>query len=164
MGSEAIGIALDLDDDGMVQETIEEGGCDDVVASMGGNAGTQTLTVAVRALAMKDLTEANTRRFVGKELLIGVANGLLFAALAGLVRSFMASARFPWLVVNLMTAIVASIVIGLFEATIEQIVALAVLMPIVASMGGNAGTQTLTIAVMRLTTSQGKRARAARCA
>nr|CAK32552.1 divalent cation transporter [uncultured organism] len=56
-----------------------------IVASMGGNAGTQTLTVAVRALAMKDLTEANTRRFVGKELLIGAANGLLFAVLAGLV-------------------------------------------------------------------------------
>ena len=61
-----------------------------------------------------------------------------------------ARARFPWLVVNLMTAIVASIVIGLFEATIEQIVALAVLMPIVASMGGNAGTQTLTVAVRAL--------------
>ena len=61
-----------------------------------------------------------------------------------------ARARFPWLVVNLMTAIFASIVIGLFEATIEQIVALAVLMPIVASMGGNAGTQTLTVAVRAL--------------
>ncbi len=56
-------------------------------------------------------------------------------------------ARFPWLVVNLATAILASAVIGLFEATIEQIVALAVLMPIVASMGGNAGTQTVTVAV-----------------
>ena len=56
-------------------------------------------------------------------------------------------ARFPWLVVNLLTAILASIVIGLFEGTIERLVALAVLMPIVASMGGNAGTQTLTVAV-----------------
>ncbi len=56
-----------------------------IVASMGGNAGTQTLTVAVRALAMKDLTEANTPRFIGKELLIGAANGVLFAVLAGLV-------------------------------------------------------------------------------
>ena len=56
-----------------------------IVASMGGNAGTQTLTVAVRALAMKDLTEANTRRFIGKEMLIGAANGVLFAALAGVV-------------------------------------------------------------------------------
>lgn len=59
-------------------------------------------------------------------------------------------ARFTWLLINLGTAIVASIVIGLFDATIEQIVALAVLMPIVASMGGNAGTQTLTVAVRAL--------------
>ena len=55
--------------------------------------------------------------------------------------------RFPWLAVNLVTAIVASLVIGLFEDTIAQFVALAVLMPIVASMGGNAGTQSLTVAV-----------------
>ena len=59
-------------------------------------------------------------------------------------------ARFSWLTVNLLTAIVASLVIGLFEGTIEQLVALAVLMPIVASMGGNAGTQTLTVAVRAL--------------
>ena len=55
--------------------------------------------------------------------------------------------RFTWLLINLFTAILASSVIGLFDATIEQIVALAILMPIVASMGGNAGTQTLTVAV-----------------
>ncbi|GAV19691.1 magnesium transporter [Mariprofundus micogutta] len=52
-----------------------------------------------------------------------------------------------WLAVNLMTAIAASIVISQFEATIAQVVALAVLMPIVASMGGIAGTQTLTVIV-----------------
>jgi len=56
-------------------------------------------------------------------------------------------ARFTWLLVNLFTAVAASVVIGLFEGTLQQIVALAVLMPIVASMGGNAGTQTLTVAV-----------------
>ena len=56
-------------------------------------------------------------------------------------------ARFSWLFVNLLTAILASVVIGLFEATIAQIVILAVLMPIAASMGGNAGTQSLTVAV-----------------
>ena len=55
-----------------------------------------------------------------------------------------------WLAVNLLTAIVASAVIALFESTIEKAVALAVLMPIVASMGGNAGTQTLTVAVRAL--------------
>ena len=59
-------------------------------------------------------------------------------------------ARSPWLVVNLATAVLASLVIGLFEGTIERGVALAVLMPIVASMGGNAGTQTLTVAVRAL--------------
>ena len=60
--------------------------------------------------------------------------------------------RFSWLLANLVTAILASIVISLFEATIEQMVALAVLMPIVASMGGNAGTQTMTVAVRALAT------------
>jgi magnesium transporter len=60
--------------------------------------------------------------------------------------------RFPWLFVNLVTAILASVVIAQFTATIEAIVALAVLMPIVASMGGNAGTQSLTVAVRALAT------------
>ncbi len=60
--------------------------------------------------------------------------------------------RFPWLAVNLATSILASVVIAQFAATIEAIVALAVLMPIVASMGGNAGTQTLTVAVRALAT------------
>ncbi|NQW02358.1 MAG: magnesium transporter [Rhodospirillales bacterium] len=59
-------------------------------------------------------------------------------------------ARFSWLLINLLTAILASAVIGLFDATIDQMVALAVLMPIVASMGGNAGTQSLTVAVRAL--------------
>ena len=60
--------------------------------------------------------------------------------------------RFPWLGINLLTSILASIVIAQFSSTIEAIVALAVLMPIVASMGGNAGTQTLTVAVRALAT------------
>ncbi|MDH5632026.1 MAG: magnesium transporter [Gammaproteobacteria bacterium] len=55
--------------------------------------------------------------------------------------------RSVWLGVNLLTAILASWVIGLFEGTIQQLVALAVLMPIVASMGGNAGIQTVTLVV-----------------
>jgi magnesium transporter len=62
--------------------------------------------------------------------------------------------RFAWLFVNLLTAIVASAVIKLFDATIEHMVALAVLMPIVASMGGNAGTQTMTVTVRALATQQ----------
>ena len=60
--------------------------------------------------------------------------------------------RFPWLAVNLVTANVSALVIGLFEGTIAVIVALAALMPIVASMGGNAGTQSLTVAVRALAT------------
>jgi magnesium transporter len=62
--------------------------------------------------------------------------------------------RFPWLFVNLLTAILASVVISQFEHEIETIVALAVLMPIVASMGGNAGTQSMTVAVRGLATQQ----------
>ncbi|MCA0042950.1 magnesium transporter [Celeribacter litoreus] len=60
--------------------------------------------------------------------------------------------RIPWLGVNLVTAILASLVIAQFEDTISQFVALAVLMPIVASMGGNAGTQALTVAVRAIAT------------
>lgn len=60
--------------------------------------------------------------------------------------------RLPWLAVNLVTAICASLVIAQFEVALAQIVALAVLMPIVASMGGNAGTQSLTVAVRALAT------------
>jgi len=58
--------------------------------------------------------------------------------------------RAVWLSVNLVTAIVASLVIGMFEETLQSIVALAILMPIVASMGGNAGTQSLTVVVRQL--------------
>ncbi|CUX81715.1 MAG: magnesium transporter MgtE [Roseibaca calidilacus] len=60
--------------------------------------------------------------------------------------------RLPWLGVNLLTAIIASLVIAIFETTIETLVALAVLMPIVASMGGNAGTQSMAVAVRGLAT------------
>jgi magnesium transporter len=58
--------------------------------------------------------------------------------------------RAPWLLVNLVAAVLVSFVIGLFNATIEQMVALAVLMPIVASMGGNAGAQAMTVTVRAL--------------
>ena len=79
----------------------------------------------------------------------GVSEDDLYSAAIATTRS-----RFTWLLMNLATAIVASLVIGLFEATIEQMVALAVLMPIVASMGGNAGTQSLTVAVRALATKE----------
>ena len=60
--------------------------------------------------------------------------------------------RLPWLFINMCTAVLSSIVIAQFEDTIEAFVALAVLLPIVASMGGNAGTQTLTVSVRALAT------------
>lgn len=79
--------------------------------------------------------------------LAGVSEGSLTDTVSETARQ-----RFPWLGVNLITAILASIVIALFEGTIEKYVALAVLMPIVASMGGNAGTQSLTVAVRAIAT------------
>jgi magnesium transporter len=60
--------------------------------------------------------------------------------------------RVPWLLVNLCTAFVSASVIAIFDGTIEQMVALAILMPIVASLGGNAGTQTMTVTVRALAT------------
>jgi len=65
-----------------------------------------------------------------------------------------AKGRFSWLLVNLATAFLASSVLGLFEGQLEQMVALAVLAPIVASQGGNAATQTMTVAVRALATRE----------
>lgn len=87
----------------------------------------------------------------------GVAEGDLYQATWDTTK-----ARFQWLLINLGTAIMASAVIAMFEATIDQIVALAVLMPIVASMGGNAGTQTLTVSVRALAMRQLNRRNAMR--
>jgi len=81
--------------------------------------------------------------------LAGVGDETLSDKVWGAVKS-----RFTWLAVNLLTAIFASLVIGLFDATIEQMVALTILMPIVASMGGNAGTQTMTVAVRAIATNE----------
>ena len=79
------------------------------------------------------------------KLLAGVGDEDLSDTMIDTVRS-----RAPWLGVNLVAAVLVSMVIGLFNATIEQMVALAVLMPIVASMGGNAGAQTMTVTVRAL--------------
>jgi magnesium transporter len=70
--------------------------------------------------------------------------------------------RFLWLFVNLITAFIASSVLGFFEGSLEKMVALAVLAPIVASQGGNAATQTMTVAVRALATRELSRANAAR--
>lgn len=81
--------------------------------------------------------------------LAGVGDESLTDSVLETVRS-----RVPWLIVNLGTAILGSLVIQTFDATIEQMVALAVLLPIVASMGGNAGTQTMTVTVRALATNK----------
>ncbi len=67
---------------------------------------------------------------------------------------YTARSRFTWLFVNLFTALFASTVISLFDDTIGAMVALAILMPIVASMGGNAATQTMTVAVRAIATQE----------
>ncbi len=79
------------------------------------------------------------------QLLAGVGDEEISDTVVTTVRG-----RATWLVVNLLTALMASFVIGLFDATIEEMVALAALMPMVASMGGNAGTQTMTVTVRAL--------------
>jgi magnesium transporter len=56
-----------------------------IVASMGGNAGTQSLTVAVRAIATRDLTGANVWRVIRREALVGLVNGMIFAIVMGIV-------------------------------------------------------------------------------
>jgi len=89
--------------------------------------------------------------------LSGVQSGDTYSAVLQTIKS-----RFSWLLINLLTAIAASFVIGIFESSLKQVVALAILMPIVASMGGNAGTQTLTVAVRSLALREITRANALR--
>ena len=72
------------------------------------------------------------------------------------------SSRVRWLIANLGTALIASFIIALFGAAIEQLVALAVLMPIVASIGGNAGTQTMAVTVRAIAMNQLTRANTGR--
>jgi magnesium transporter len=92
---------------------------------------------------IEEETEEDLRR------LAGVGDESLADTVVPTVRN-----RILWLFINLATAVLASSVIKLFDASIEQMVALAVLMPIVASMGGNAGTQTMTVAVRAIATQE----------
>ena len=84
--------------------------------------------------------------------LAGVSNSEVSSLYNAIIRT--ASSRFPWLAINLATAFLASAVVGLYEDSIEKLAALAVLLPIVAGMGGNAGTQTLATAVRALATRE----------
>ena len=69
--------------DGVIEKVVALAVLMPIVASMGGNAGMQTLTVSVRALAMKELTPSNAMRIVGKEVLVGGINGFVFAIIVG---------------------------------------------------------------------------------
>ncbi|MFV0645657.1 MAG: magnesium transporter [Sphingomonadaceae bacterium] len=82
-------------------------------------------------------------------LLSGAGEGDINEPIADAYRS-----RVRWLIANLGTALIASLIISLFEGAIEKLVALAVLMPIVASIGGNAGTQTMAVTVRAIATNQ----------
>jgi magnesium transporter len=90
-----------------------------IVASMGGNAGTQTMTVAVRALATRELTAANVARVVFRETAVGLLNGIAFAILMGLIAYFwFGSDRLGFvigtaMVINLVAAALAGIFIPL---------------------------------------------------
>lgn len=100
----------------------------------------------VGMLTMDDMVEVMHEEHTEDLLaLAGVSEAGLGDTVLDVVR-----ARGPWLIVNLVTAIMASMVISIFEDSMEKIIALAVLMPIVASMGGNAATQGLTVAVRAL--------------
>lgn len=87
-----------------------------IVASMGGNAGTQSLTVAVRALATKDLTGANAWRVIRRELLVGVLNGLCFALLLGVVEMVWFGSVELALVIG--AALICNMIIAGFAGTI----------------------------------------------
>jgi magnesium transporter len=115
-----------------------------IVASMGGNAGTQTLAVAVRALAMNELTVTNALRFVGKELLVGSFNGVLFALITGMVAALWFA---DWrigaiigaaLVVNLLSAALAGTLIplGMEKMRIDPAVASVVFLTTVTDVVG----------------------------
>ena len=115
-----------------------------IVASMGGNAGTQTLTVAVRALATRDLTPANAFRVVMKELVVGALNGILFAILVGLVTAIwfgdyrLGGVIAAAMVVNMLVAGLAGALIplGLHRFGLDPAIAAAVFLTTVTDVVG----------------------------
>lgn len=110
-----------------------------VVDTGGRLVGVITIDDAMEVL--EEETEEDLRR------LGGVGDEELSDGVVQIARS-----RFPWLLINVFTALASASVIGLFSDTIEVIVALAILMPIVSAMGGNAGTQSLTVTVRAIAT------------
>ncbi|MFN3233718.1 MAG: magnesium transporter [Alphaproteobacteria bacterium] len=115
-----------------------------IVASMGGNAGTQTLTVAVRALGMKELTASNMLRTVGRELMVGGINGLLFAAIMGVATALwfqnwpLGGVIGAAMIINMIVAALAGILvpIGLSRAGVDPAVASSVFVTTVTDVIG----------------------------
>jgi magnesium transporter len=87
-----------------------------IVASMGGNAGTQTMTVAVRALATRQLGRGNAWRIIGRELMVGVLNGLAFAVIMGAIAAAWFNVTDLGLVIGLamITVLAAAALGGIF--------------------------------------------------
>jgi magnesium transporter len=84
-----------------------------IVASMGGNAGTQTMTVAVRALATRDLSDTNAWRIVRRELLVGIVNGVGFAVIMGVIAAMWFNVNDLGLVMGLaMITVLAAAALG----------------------------------------------------
>ena len=84
-----------------------------IVASMGGNAGTQTMTVTVRALATRELSSANAARIIRRELMVGLFNGLVFATILGMVAAFWFNVTDLGLVIALaMVTVLAAAALG----------------------------------------------------
>ena len=115
-----------------------------IVASMGGNAGTQTLTVAVRALATRELTATNAWRIFWKETIVGGYNGCFFAVLAGALSYFwfgdglLAGVIAMAMVVNLLVAGISGILIpvGMWRAGLDPAISAGILLTTVTDVVG----------------------------
>jgi magnesium transporter len=115
-----------------------------IVASMGGNAGTQTMTVTVRALATRDLDIYNAVRVIRREALIGLANGVLFAVLVGTVAAFWFHQPALGLVIG------AALMVNLFSAAIAGI-----LIPLLLEKAGADPALASTVFVTTVTDTVG---------
>ena len=115
-----------------------------IVASMGGNAGTQTLTITIRSLSTHEISQLNYLRTIFHELGIGIVNGILFAIITGLIGGFwFSSALLGWvlavaMIVNLIVASMAGILIplGLDRAGIDPAVASSVFVTTITDVVG----------------------------
>ncbi|HSR55581.1 MAG TPA: magnesium transporter, partial [Alphaproteobacteria bacterium] len=125
--------------EGTIQEIVALAILMPIVAALGGNAGTQAMTVAVRALAVKDLTAANAKRIVGKEVMVGLFNGVVLAVIVGLV----AGAWFTSLGIGLVIA--GAVVVNMLAAGLMGIVIPLVLDKVGADPAVSSGVFLMTV-------------------